>query len=125
MPKDYQEVERIVEEAFKCFHKSKMGWHLVTPEMLEKQPTLDDFIETAKSICLSTLTTYGNAKHHEGFQLGWKDGHAEAVEEIIKISEGMTKKSLDSVYTLAESITQETRKSHNQALTDLIQAIKK
>lgn len=47
----------MVEDAFKCFHKSNMGWHILTPEMMGKQPTIDDFINTAKQTTLKLLSS--------------------------------------------------------------------
>jgi hypothetical protein len=62
--------------------------------------------------------------HHEGFQLGFKDGHAEAVEEIIKIAESMKQSDISHGHPLNNERTCDVC-GWNSALTDLIEAIKK
>lgn len=50
-----EENAKVVRDLFACFHKSDAGWHLITPEMLGKVPSLDDFIQTAQQITLKAL----------------------------------------------------------------------
>ena len=97
MPKDYQEIERIVEE-FK--HNNLLVWHSIAHSYQSRQQSQVDWLRT-------TLTTYGNAR----------------VEEIINIAEGM--KVTESRLDTSESVLGQKQCVWNQALTDLIEAIKK
>jgi len=108
MPKDYQEIDRIIKNC--------------TNDVLALIPHIDGFSHSsinhkADEIIRRALTTYGNAR----------------VEEIIKIAEGM-KVDIPTrqAHNLQSGFSKATRRrsrwkaeSYNQALTDLIQAIKK
>ena len=103
MPKDYQEIERIVENfAAKFTYREGSELHniAVYPYPL---PTVQAWLK-------DTLTTYGNA----------------TVDEIIKIAEGMKKEeiSMDSGDPNSHYYAGK-NDGHNQALTDFIKAIKK
>ena len=108
MPKDYQEIEEAVEQYAQCIQD--MYFLAGAKVSVETWKNTKDFIRNA-------LTTYGNAR----------------VEEIIKIAEGMKKQLIDTIITLPadhEDVPEELLKSatphiYNQALQDLIEAIKK
>ena len=107
MTKDYQEINKIVEE-FESTWSNYIGdiefgeafAHLAQdPEVPLVLPEMAHWLRT-------TLTTYSNAR----------------VEEIIKIAEGMKE---DGETPFGSQELHETEAAYNKALTDLIEAIKK
>jgi hypothetical protein len=101
MPKDYQEINKIVEE-------------LNGKRIVQDNETINVYkgeIVLPLSEFKKALTTYGNAR----------------VEEIIKIAEGMklTKEDYQSSDFVNYPSFCGHMNGHNQTLTDLIKAIKK
>jgi hypothetical protein len=96
MPKDYQEVEKIVDEYKSLFH--------YTYDQVDENLTT-----TNEKYLRQALTTYGNARE----------------EEIIKIAEGKKKEIDLHPETNADYLEFKNDFGYNQALTDLIEAIKK
>lgn len=83
----------MVEDAFKCFHKSNMGWHILTPEMMGKQPTIDDFINTAKQTTLKLLTSRDKY---------WKERVRKDVKDAYEHAEIVRQRTLNEIRQAVE-----------------------